>query len=167
MTTPTKFQRFILSSTYVWVISVLFGLYMFGWSTSWTFDATQVPNFASTRFFVEQANSMLNGNFWVPRSEIRLECFLIDNKCVGYFGVFPSVIRMPLILIFGESIPELSNLFIPIASGLVLFSSLDLCLRVLKKENSGNLRVSAWFMILASLVIGPGSNLILIFDPYI
>ena len=165
--TSSRFQRFILSSHYVWIFSVVFAVYMFGWSTRWTFDPTLVTNYAPGRFFTEQANSMLNGYFWVPESALPIECFTIDGNCVGYFGVFPSLIRMPLVLIFGSSIPELSSVFIPIASGLVLWSSLDLCLRLLRKEHSESPNINAWFMILVSLVLGPGSSLMLIFDPYI
>jgi hypothetical protein len=140
---------------------------MYGWSTRWTFDPTLVTNYAPGRFFTEQANSMLNGYFWVPESALPIECFTIDGNCVGYFGVFPSLIRMPLVLIFGSSIPELSPLFIPIASGIVVWSALDLCLRILRRDHEENPRVSAWFLILVSIVVGPGSNLMLIFDPYI
>ena len=167
MNTTSRFQRFVLSSHYVWVFSVLFSVYMYGWSTQWTFDATLITNYAPGRFFVEQANSMLNGHFWVPESALPIECFIIDGKCVGYFGVFPSLIRMPLVLIFGNSMPELGSLFIPIASGIIIWSSLDLCLRVLRKDHYENSLASSWFLILVSLVIGPGSNLMLIFDPYI
>lgn len=165
--TSLKIQRFVLSSHYVWIVSVVFAVYMFGWSTRWTFDPTLVTNYAPGRFFTEQANSMLNGYFWVPESSLPIECFTINGECVGYFGVFPSIIRVPLVLIFGGSIPELSSIFIPIASGLVLWSSLDLCLRLVRREHSESPSINAWFMILVSLVLGPGSSLMLIFDPYI
>lgn len=164
---PSRFQRFVLSTRFVWIFSVAFGLYMFAWSTQWTFDAALVTNYAPGRFFVEQANSMLNGHFWVPEGTLPIECFYIDERCTGYFGVFASIIRMPLVLIFGSSIPEFSTIFIPLASVIVLWSSLDLCLRILRKQGALNSRTNAWFMLCVALILGPGSNLMLIFDPYI
>lgn len=139
---------------------------MFGWSSLWTFDATLVPNYEPWRFFTAQANSMLNGHFWVPDTALGFECFIIDERCVGYFGIFPSIIRMPLVFLFGASIPEFNSVFISLAAGLALWSSLDLSLRVLRKEHSDSPRLNAWFMVIVAIVLGPGSNLMLIFDSY-
>ena len=151
----------------MWIVSVVFGLYMFGWSTSWTFDATLVQNYEPARYFVEQANSMLNGHLWVPDGSLSFECFNIDGKCYGYFGIFPSIVRVPLVLIFGNSIPEFNSVFISLSAALVLWASLDLTLRILHREHTDSPRINAFFMIFVAIALGPGSNLMLIFDPYV
>jgi hypothetical protein len=162
----TAFQRFVLSSHFVWIVSVLFGLYIFGWSSRWTFDATLMPNYEPWHFYTSQADSMLNGHFWVPDTALGFECFIINERCVGYFGIFPSILRMPLVLIFGGFIPEFNSIFISLAAVLVLWSSLDLCLRILHKQHSDSPRLNAWFIIMVAIVLGPGSNLMFAFDPY-
>jgi hypothetical protein len=162
----TAFQRFVLSSYFVWIASVVFGLYMFGWSSRWTFDPTLVQNYEPWRFFTAQANSMINGHFWVPDTALGFECFIIDERCVGYFGIFPSILRIPLVFLFGSSIPEFNSVFISIAAVIVLWSSLDLCLRLLRKEHSDSPRFNAWFMVIVAIVLGPASNLLFVFDPY-
>jgi hypothetical protein len=109
---------------------------------------------------------MLNGHFWVPDTALGFECFIVDERCVGYFGIFPSIIRMPWVMMFGGFIPDFNSDNISIAAALVLWSSLDLCLRVLRRHQSDTPHINAWFMVIVAVVLGPGSNLMLIFDPY-
>jgi hypothetical protein len=160
-------QRYILSVHFIWAFSTMFGIYMYVWATQWTLNPV-LPIPYRGRFFVEQANSMLNGHFWVPKSALPIECFYIDGKCTGYYGVFPSLLRMPFVLIFGGEIPELNAVFISIAAGVSLWAALNLCLRILQKgPASGNRRTNAIAMVLVALTLGPGSVLVLIFDPYV
>src|SRR4029450_5724546 len=48
-------------------------------------------------FFKSQAQSMLRGRLDVPPADIIGECFERDSRCYGYFGVTPSVVRIPVI----------------------------------------------------------------------
>ena len=51
----------------------------------------------SAGFFKSQAESMLHGRIDVQPSDILGECFLRDSRCYGYFGITPSVVRIPVI----------------------------------------------------------------------
>jgi hypothetical protein len=162
----SKVQRFILSLRFVWFFSVIFAIYMYAWATQWTLNP-DLPILYGGRFFVEQANSMLNGYFWVPESALPIECFYIDGKCTGYYGIFPSLLRIPFVLVFGGAIPELNAVFISIAAGIALWAALHLCLQVLQKGPSGTGRTKSIAMVLVAMTLGPGSVLLLIFDPYV
>lgn len=51
----------------------------------------------SSNFFSAQARSILQGHLWVSPSDIPGECFLHNDQCFGYFGIAPSILRIPLI----------------------------------------------------------------------
>src|SRR5215218_2526304 len=51
----------------------------------------------SAGFFQAQAASMLHGRLDVKPSDIIGECFDRDARCYGYFGVTPSLLRIPVI----------------------------------------------------------------------
>lgn len=89
---------------------LLFGLSLVMWFfliTKFKFDFNyweeQNPLSQSTRFFGEQLRSIVHGRLDVPRDYLPGECFFREDKCFGYFGVTPSLIRLPL-LFFGENV---------------------------------------------------------------
>lgn len=49
------------------------------------------------RFFTAQAEAMLNGRLWIDRSDGAGECFVADDRCYGYFGITPSLLRLPFL----------------------------------------------------------------------
>ena len=50
-------------------------------------------------FFDAQARSLLHGHWDVPAKELSIEGFTVDGKTYTYFGVFPSLIRMPILAV--------------------------------------------------------------------
>lgn len=52
-------------------------------------------------FFDSQARALLDGHWDVPGSEVFIEGFRIGDKTYTYFGLWPSVLRMP-VLAFGD-----------------------------------------------------------------
>ncbi len=73
---------------YLWVLWDL-------WTGS--LDALRVAPFAGN-FYDLQARSMLHGHLDVPNNSIGPEAFLHGGKQFTYFGLFPSLIRMPVLL---------------------------------------------------------------------
>jgi hypothetical protein len=63
---------------------------------------SQGQNGELRNFFSAQAYSILNGSFEVDKSKLPGECYIFEGKCIGYFGVTLSLLRIPL-LIFGEN----------------------------------------------------------------
>lgn len=52
-------------------------------------------------FFTAQAVSMMHGRWDVPTSVLSFECFLVRHRCFGYFGITPSILRLPVVLLGG------------------------------------------------------------------
>ncbi|HEY2665740.1 MAG TPA: hypothetical protein VGK51_02760 [Actinomycetota bacterium] len=50
-------------------------------------------------FYTAQAVALLHGHFEVPQKALNAECFMIHRtKCLGYFGVTPALLRLPVAL---------------------------------------------------------------------
>jgi hypothetical protein len=52
-------------------------------------------------FFDSQAKALLDGHWDVPGSEVFIEGFQLGDKVYTYFGIWPTVLRMP-VLAFGD-----------------------------------------------------------------
>lgn len=164
-TSPTS--TFLLSRTFVLVTSFAFGLYFFGFATKGSFDPGAIGTYWPGHFFSAQADALLNGRLWVERSYLPWECFFEDGKCFGYFGLTPSIARIPLVVMLGVEQSEMTALFLAIAAGVAIWAALDLCRRVLLREVSVGDRWAAGFMAMAAIVLGPGSVLMLNSDAYV
>ena len=93
------------------------------------------------------------------------ECFYVAGNCYGYFGLTPSILRIPILLVIGQTTQSFAILMIPIAAGLAFGASLDLC-RQFAKPMAHQLR-GVVFMCVAALALGPGSVLVLLADPFL
>lgn len=158
---------FLLSKTFVAVWSFAFALFFFGFATKWTFDPMTIGSFWPGRFFSAQADAILNGRLWIDNSYLPGECSFVDGKCYGYFGVAPSLIRLPLVSVFGIVNSEMTALFLSIAAGISLWSALDLCRRVLQRDCPRVAWQTAGYMAIAAVVLGPGGALMLVSDAYV
>ena len=153
-------------------IAGLFALYMFGWATRWSFDPTREFGLGRDWFFTAQADAMLRGRLWVDPVALSPgalipdgnECFWIDGHCYGYWGLTPSLLRVPLLLLFGTFTASLANLMIPLAAGIALFAALDLCRQ---QTNQMTWTQANVFMAIAAAALGPGSVLVFLADPYV
>ena len=142
-------------------------LYVYGWITKWSFDPSVAWTIRTDYFFTAQADALLRGRLWVdPKSmESVNECFYVAGKCYGYFGLTPSILRIPILLVTGQTTQSFAIFMIPIASGLAFGASLDLC-RQFVKPIAHQLR-GVVFMCVAALALGPGSVLVLLADPFV
>ena len=155
-------NRFIALCVGVMVVCV------YGWCTRWTFDPSFTGEVRSDSFFTAQADALIRGRLWVdPKSMpfISSECFYRAGKCYGYFGLTPSLLRTPILLVIGPTTQSFAIFMIPLAAGVALGASLDLCrqfARPMARQARG-----AVFMCVAALTLGPGSVLILLADPFL
>ena len=63
-------------------------------------------------FFTEQAKALLRFDLSVPSSALGIECFYVNSKCFGYFGITPSLFRLPFVEFFpNQSFTRISLLF--------------------------------------------------------
>jgi hypothetical protein len=161
------FIVYLRSKRFVMLASAFTGLYVFAWGTKWTFDPYTVGSFWPGRFFTAQADAILQARLWVNPADIPGECWYQDGQCYGYFGLFPSLLRIPFVFILGPTVPELTALFISIAAGITLWAALDLCRRVVDQACPKFSTVPSVFMLVTALALGPAGVLILLSDPYV
>jgi hypothetical protein len=50
----------------------------------------------ATAFYDVQARALFDGHFWLPDGSIGVEAFVVDGRTHIYFGLFPTVLRMPI-----------------------------------------------------------------------
>ena len=51
----------------------------------------------SSNFFSAQAASLLQGHLYVDPLDIPGECYIFRDRCFGYYGIAPSLMRIPLV----------------------------------------------------------------------
>ena len=139
---------------------------MYGWCTRWTFNPSTTSRVDS--FFTAQADALIRGRLWVDPNlmpSFSSECWYNAGRCYGYFGLTPSLLRLPILLMVGSTTQSFAVFMIPLATGLAFGASLDLCrqfARPMERQTRG-----AVFMCVAALTLGPGSVLILLADPWL
>ena len=77
---------------YLWVLSDL-------WSSSPSLLRTASQNGYASNFYDLQARAMLAGRLSLPGSSLGLEAFVHDGRTYTYFGLFPSLLRIPVLLV--------------------------------------------------------------------
>ncbi len=162
----------LASRDFVAGIAGLFVVYVFGWITRWTFNPTREFGLPNDWFFTAQADAMLRGRLWVDPAALSPgawtpdgnECFWIRDRCYGYFGLTPSLLRIPVVLFFTSFTASLANIMIPIAAGIAVYAALDLCRR--QTADLAPMQANV-FMGIAAVALGPGSVLVLLADPYV
>ena len=70
-------------------------------------------------FFTAQAKSMMKGAFEVSSGDLPGECYISNEKCFGYFGITPSLLRIPLLLLGKDYGFTSSYLIAALVTGLV------------------------------------------------
>lgn len=124
-------------------------------------------------FFTAQAKSILNGTFEVNPGDLPTECYISGGKCFGYFGITPSLLRIPLLLLgkdFGFTPSYLISALLAglIASCLILYqaSSLLEFWSNARKNGDTDVKVSTKkSYILLLIMICPGSLLLQLTRP--
>jgi hypothetical protein len=76
----------VVGIPYVWVLMDL-----------WTGTVDPFRHVSPSDFYDLQAHAMLSGHFAVPADSLGIEAFLNHGHQYTYFGIFPSLLRMPLL----------------------------------------------------------------------
>ncbi|MBU3702393.1 MAG: hypothetical protein FGM58_10155 [Acidimicrobiia bacterium] len=167
--TDIGFER--LERVFKWAL-VLASTVLFLWlstNRTWDVDYSYRGQEFNATFFNEQAISMLDGRLDVPFAGYRwTECFIIDDKCFGYFGITPSILRFPVIAAGGVDAPALTPVFIAAAIAITMWAVIDLFQRVLRDliPDAGSRHIPSIVTTLAlALILGPGSILTLLARP--
>ncbi len=114
-------------------------------------------------FYLAQASSMLHGTFAVTPTQLPDECWVVHNSCVGYFGITPSLIRMPFLPLLDAINDALDPVFMTAALTLAVGSALAVLRFLLRRCSGVSFR---WYVALpAAIALGPGSVLLTLARP--
>lgn len=119
------------------------------------------------RFFWAQARAVFHGHLDVSRTALPTECWEYESKCFGYFGLTPSVLRMPLLPILRRLSVGMTPLYDALAVLLAYWAALLLLKRSLQ-ECAAPFVTRGWivaYAIAGAIVLGPGSTLIFLSRP--
>ena len=125
---------------------------------------------SQTNFYDLQARAMFHGHLWLSNGRIGVEAFVHAGRQYTYFGLFPSLIRMPILLVTSSLDGRLTAPLMLLAWLLTgLFASLLLWrVRVLIRGDAALGRAEATsFGLLAATVMGGSVFLILAATPYV
>jgi hypothetical protein len=122
----------------------------------------------SAFFFTAQAEAMLvHARLDVNRADIQGECFLRDSLCFGYFGITPSLVRIPFLGISRYLHSALTPIYLAVAVLLAYWAALQLMQRSLR-ESSDSARShprALWYFIIGAVALGPGGTLMFVTRP--
>ncbi len=109
-------------------------------------------------FYDAQARALFHGHWNVPPSVVQIEGFVVKGRTYMYFGPFPALIRMPILLLTSRLDGRLTELSILLAMlvALVCTSRLAWKIRNLVSSSSVSVR-EAVLVALSVIVVATGS----------
>lgn len=155
---------------FIGIATVVMTLFSYWLATGRTWKSTHTDvNYFGADFFRNQADAILHGRLDVPfKSYSWTECVIVNGKCYGYFGIFPSLLRIPEFLLTGSRSVNHIPLYIALGVGLCFWASLDLLIRFVQgaTEDKGlDDALTNRVLILGVLLIGPASALTFLSEP--
>jgi hypothetical protein len=159
--TDAVFRRSVLQVTgFISLLTLLYTVM----SVERLFSRNPDRNYYLRNFFTQQAKSMLNGQLDVDVNSLYGECFKVEDNCYGYFGVGPSVLRLPFLL-FNEtsgftSVMVIVSTFMGLVFALLILNELWNYFEIdnLTAKGISSKYVRAVFVALA-VSVGPGNLL--------
>src|SRR5262249_46584296 len=121
----------------------------------------------SSHFFMAQADAMIHGHLDVEPDEIRSECFIKNDLCYGYFGITPSLLRLPLYVKGRWFRSGVTGLYLGVALVLAYWAALQLLQRSLREfaDPAQPRGLVLGYAIAAALALGPGGTLLFLSRP--
>ena len=148
-------------------MTVFVFIYSHWLTTERTWKADHVSKFGlgGDFYYWTQVQSLVRGQLSVDTTtNAWIECFTIDEKCYGYFGITPSILRIPAERIFRDSFVGLVPLFVAIAVALAFWVAMDLVRLVIvnyqTQQESVSQNLLIRWLVVTGVLLGPGSLLI-------
>jgi hypothetical protein len=169
MTRPTSGLAFQLRMI-CWTALLVMTPVVFYFTTEGTWDLTRQHGEGgwSAGFFMSQARSMLaHGRLDVDASDLHSECFERDSRCYGYFGVTPSVLRIPFLGILQSFHSAFTPLFLGIAILVAYGAALQMLQRSLREGTAAAppRALVIGYAMAGALALGPGGALLFLTRP--
>ncbi|HMK64072.1 MAG TPA: hypothetical protein VK386_10665 [Acidimicrobiales bacterium] len=124
----------------------------------------------NSKFYDAQAEAIMHGHLWVSKNVLDIEAFKHGGHYYTYFGVFPSLLRIPLLLLFPHLYGHLTAPFICVAwiCTAVLSSMLMWRVRLLvRKDAMLGIGEAACYGVLAASVCGCAVFMVLASIPWV
>jgi hypothetical protein len=82
----------VVGAPYLWVLTDL-------WNSSPSLLRTASPDGFASNFYDLQARAMLHGHLYITNGALGDEAFIHAGRQYTYFGLFPSLLRIPILLV--------------------------------------------------------------------
>lgn len=114
-------------------------------------------------FFLSQAQVLVHGNLAVTPAQLPGECWVYRGRCYAYFGLTPSLVRVPLLPLLDAKHSSATPVYMTVALALAVGSALAICFRTLATVTRSRL-VNILGVALA-VSLGPASVLVMLARP--
>ena len=121
-------------------------------------------------FYDLQARALFHGHLWLPPNRMGIEAFVHAGHQFTYFGVFPSILRMPVLLVTSSLDGKLTapSLLLAWLSTFLFTSLLVWRLRILVRGDIALGRAEAWsYGLFMATVLGGSVILFLAATPFV
>jgi hypothetical protein len=154
-----------LARALVGVALLLTAVLVYWFASARTWDPTVRPTFGASEYFRAQAEAILHGRLHVDPSDLAGECYIVDDRCYGYYGLTPSVLRLPFVPIMRWADSGLTPLFLTAAIMLTVASATRLTVLVSRLLHpAGGWRLPAFT---ALVFLGPAGAVLVITRPFV
>src|SRR3954466_10652014 len=119
-------------------------------------------------FYKAQAESMLvHARLDVRPDDIQSECLFRGRRCYGYFGLTPSLVRLPFLGILRYFHSALTPLFLGLAVLLAYGAALQFLQRLLRQfaDPAAPRAAVLGYAVVGALALGPGASLMFLTRP--
>ncbi|HEY7171864.1 MAG TPA: hypothetical protein VH417_13535 [Vicinamibacterales bacterium] len=153
-----------------WIALVAMIPLVFYFTTEGTWRLTKQRNDGgwSGGFYMAQAESLLvHGRLDVHPDDLLSECLRRGSRCYGYFGLTPSLVRVPFLGILRYFHSAMTPLFLGVAVLLAYWAALRLLARALVGVADASMPRAPvlGYAILGALLLGPGGSLMFLTRP--
>lgn len=93
-------------------VAVVLGPFLYTLFDLWTGSFNIFRSVSPASIYDLQAQAMLHGHLWLPNGSIGVEGFLHGGRTYTYFGLLPSLFRMPILLVLPHAAGHLTALSI-------------------------------------------------------
>ena len=95
--TPAPYRRLVIAVVVGLALVAVPYLYVL-WDL-WTGHVTGLRASFPANFYEDQARALAHGHLWIPYSQLGVEAFFNGGHAYTYFGLFPSLLRIPFMAV--------------------------------------------------------------------
>ena len=104
-------------------------------------------------FYDAQARALFHGHWNVPASVVQIEGFVVKGRTYMYFGPFPALIRMPVLLVTSRLDGRLTDLSIMLAMLVALICTSRLAWKIRNLVSSASVSVKESVLVAFSVIV--------------